>query len=414
MCEIAIIGAGPYGLSIAAHLKARGLDFRVFGSPMHTWLTQMPKGMRLKSEGFASSLYAPDSTYTLAEYCKQNGIPYSDLGLPVPLEAFAAYGLEFQRRFVPQLENEIVHSVRQSSKGFHVCLGSGEVFTARKVVIASGICHFGYVPPILAALPEELASHSSRHSLLDRFQGREVTVVGAGASALDLAALLHQVGAYVQLVARKPVIRFHDPPEPNSETFLQRLRSPITGIGPGWQLYFYTNAPFAFHLLPEPIRLKAVRRTLGPAPGWFIRDQVVGKVPFNLGVEVTQASVWNSRVRLELTDRAGARRTLETDHVIAATGYRVDLRRLSFLDSDIQARIRCVQQTPILSSNFESSVSGIHFVGASSANAFGPVMRFAFGAGITARQITRHFARSASRNVVRDTSVPTVKALDRG
>src|SRR5262245_36843024 len=93
MCDVAIVGAGPYGLSIAAHLKALGIDFRIFGKPMHTWQTHMPKGMKLKSEGFASLLYDPGSTFTLETYCKEKRIPYSPIGLPVPLEVFSAYGL---------------------------------------------------------------------------------------------------------------------------------------------------------------------------------------------------------------------------------------------------------------------------------------------------------------------------------
>src|SRR3979411_2451387 len=108
--DVAIIGAGPYGLSIAAHLKARGVDFRIFGSPMHTWLSQMPQGMRLKSEGFASSLYDPDSAFTLARYCQQKRIPYADHGLPVPLETFSSYGLAFQKELVPEVENKLVVS----------------------------------------------------------------------------------------------------------------------------------------------------------------------------------------------------------------------------------------------------------------------------------------------------------------
>src|SRR5258708_1937965 len=337
--DVAIIGAGPYGLSIAAHLKARGVDFRIFGSTMHTWLTQMPKGMRLKSEGFASSLYDPDSAFTLAHYCKQEGIPYADLGLPVHLETFASYGLAFQKRLVPEVENKLVVSLRRSPDGFEIALEDGDVVSARKVVMAVGTSHFGYVPPVLSTLSEEFVSHSSKHSSLDYFHGREVAVVGAGASALDIAALLHQAGASVQLIARKPVIRFHDPPEQTAPSPFQRVRSPPTRIGPGWKLLFYARAPFAFHRLPERLRLKAVRRTLGPAPAWFIKQQVVGIVPFNLGVNITQAKVENGRVHLELTDSGGSRRTMTADHVIAATGYKVDLRRLAFLDADIQAGI---------------------------------------------------------------------------
>lgn len=403
-CEVAIIGAGPYGLSIAAHLKARHVDFRIFGNPMHTWRNHMPEGMRLKSEGFASFLYDPDSKFTLADYCKERGIPYADLGLPVPLETFVAYGLEFQKRFVPELENKYVDSVRISSGGFHLSLEGGEVVTARKIVVAAGISHFAYVPPILSALPHDFVSHSSQHNSLNSFKGRQIIVVGAGASALDLAALLHQTGASVQLVARSSVIRFHDPcqyPRP----LLQRIRSPLTGIGSGWKLVLYANAPWLFHRLPERIRIEAVKRTLGPAPGWFIKDEVVGKVPLNSGVSITRASVQDGRVSLLLADGAGVQRTLVADHIIAATGYKVDLRRLSFLDWELQARIQSVEQTPVLSSNFESSLPGLYFVGASAANSFGPLLRFAFGAEFAARRLSRHLAKSVSLN-----SAPSLSA----
>jgi thioredoxin reductase len=413
--DVAIVGAGPYGLSIAAHLKARGIDFRIFGNPMRTWLEQMPAGMRLKSEGFASFLYDPDSVFTLADYCKERGLPYADTGLPVPLETFAAYGLEFQKRFVPDLEKKEVVSVSRSAEGFQIRLADGETLVARKVVVAAGIGEFGYLPPVLSTLPEEYVSHSSKYGTLEKFKGREVVVVGAGASALDVAALLHQAGASVQLVARKSVIRFHDPPTGKTRTLWQRIQMPVTGIGSGWRLVFCTEAPNVFRLLPERIRLEAVRKTLGPAPGWFIKDQVVGKVPLHLGVTILNASVENGRAKLELTDTTGAKREIETDHVIAATGYQVDLRRLTFLASQIVEDIRAVERTPVLSSNFESSVPGLYFVGTTAANSFGPLMRFAFGARFTAKRLSKHFARSATRNIVKGGSraeIPTVKPAE--
>ena len=400
MIDVTIIGAGPYGLSIAAHLRPCGLKFRIFGSPMDTWMTKMPKGMRLKSEGFASSLYDPDSAFTLASYCKQEGIPYADMGNPVPLETFVSYGLEFQKRFVPDLEDRLVVSVRRTPAGFLVGLEDGEVIATRKVVTAVGLSHFEYVPPILSDLSEEFVTHSSRHCELDHFRGREITVIGAGASALDLAALLNQAGAFVQLTARAPVIRFHDRgrvPRP----LWDKVRHPTTGLGPGWRSLLCTSAPRTFRHLPERFRLAFVRRHLGPAPTWFVKDQVVGRVPFHLGVNITQARIQDGRVSLQLTDRTGARRTLVSDHVIAATGYHVDLRRLTFLDSDIQARLRSVAQSPVLSSNFESSVPGLYFVGTAAANTFGPLLRFAFGAGFTARRLSKHLARSTSYNLIR-------------
>lgn len=395
MVDVAIVGAGPYGLSIAAHLKASGVGFRIFGTPMQTWLAHMPRGMRLKSDGFASSLYDPDSTFTLAHYCQQRGLPYADLGLPVALETFASYGVEFQRKFVPELVDAQVLSVERSSSGFQIRLGDGRVVDAKRVVAAVGLSYFSYVAPVLAGLSEEFVTHSSRHCTLDRFRGSEVTVVGAGASAVDVAALLHQVGASVQLVARKPSIRFHDRgqvPRP----LIDRLRAPTTGLGPGWKSLFFTSAPLVFRHLPEPLRLEYVRTHLGPAPGWSVKDNFVGKVPCHLGSTITSARVHGHRVNLELEDSAGKRRTLVTDHVIAATGYKVDLHRISILSSDLVGAIRSVDRTPVLSSYFESSVPGLYFVGAAAANSFGPLLRFAYGARFTAQRLSHHLAISAS------------------
>jgi cation diffusion facilitator CzcD-associated flavoprotein CzcO len=395
--NIAVVGAGPYGLSLGAHLGDRKADFRIFGSPMHTWLTQMPAGMKLKSEGFASSLDRPGPGFTLGQYCSEREIPYRDIGLPVPLETFSDYGLEFQKRHVPQLEKRSLVMLEKVSNGFRLELEGGETLVAKKVVAAIGICHYSYVPPMLAALPCELVSHSSKHPTVDHFKGREVAVVGAGASAVDLAALLHQAGACVQLIARRPAIRFHSPmslPRP----VMDRVLHPMTGLGPGWRSLLCTKAPLVFRHFPQQYRLDFVRQHLGPAPGWFVKDQVIGKVPLNLGVTITQATAASGRVRLRTEDRDGTSRTIEADHVIAATGYRVDLQRLAFLSPSLRNAIRSVEQSPVLSSNFESSIPGLYFVGASAANTFGPLLRFAFGAGFTARHLGRHLATSGSAN----------------
>ena len=350
------------------------------------WRT-CPKGCGLKSEGFASCLFDPNSTFTLATYCKEKRLPYADTGLPTPLETFTAYGLEFQKRFVPELEDKLVISLRRTGECYQVCLDDGEIVDARNVIVAVGLNYYEYVPSILSSLPKTHVSHSAAYGNLEHFKGREVAVVGAGASALDLAALLHRVGAGVQVVARVPAIRFYDPPSPRRPPLIERLRHPQTGIGHGWPNFLCANAPLVFRLMPVEFRLDKVRRLLGPGPGWFIKPDVVGKVPLKVGLSITGAKTRNGRVRLQLTDGAGANHTIEADHVIAATGYRVDLRRLTFIDSADLAQIRSVENTPVLSSNFESSLPGLYFVGASAANTFGPLLRFAFGARFTARRL---------------------------
>src|SRR5271166_6639947 len=158
MLNTAIIGAGPYGLSIAAHFWREGIPFRVFGRPMDSWLAHMPKGMMLKSDGFASDIYDPESAFTLRKFCAERGIEYGDTGVPVRLETFTEYGLAFRERMVPELEDKLVVSVDRIQNGFRLQLEDGEALEARTVVLAVGITHFEYVPENLAHLSNEFLS----------------------------------------------------------------------------------------------------------------------------------------------------------------------------------------------------------------------------------------------------------------
>jgi thioredoxin reductase len=394
-CDIAIIGAGPYGLSVAAHLKAAGVDFRIIGTPMEFWLKHMPKGMHLKSEGFASSLADPGSTFTLGDYCREKNLPYADLGLPVPLEQFSNYGLEFQKRFVPEIIPQKVDSLKKSPDGFRLTLDNGEVIAARRVVVAVGLTYYEYLPEQFASLPEEAVTHSSRHSSLEKFKGKEIIVIGAGASALDTAALLHEAGASVQLVARVAKLKYHDPPDGSKPSWIQKLRNPVTGIGPGWKHWMCANLPLVFRLMPESFRIEKVRQVLGPAPCWFIKERVEGKVKFHLGATIQAVSVQNGRVKVNLSSKSGKNETIEADHIIAATGYKYDVKSLKFLDPEVISQIERVGDTPSLSANFESSVKNLYFIGVTAANTFGPLLRFAFGAGFAAPRLSAHLVRTA-------------------
>jgi thioredoxin reductase len=389
MLSTAIIGAGPYGLSVAAHLRRKGVSFRIFGRPMDSWVAHMPKGMMLKSDGFASNIYDPESEFTLEKFCAERGIEYADAGTPVRLETFAAYGLAFKDRMVPELEDKLVANVHRVRDGFELQLADGETIQARTVVLAVGITHFDYVPESLAHLPAEFLSHSARHHEVEPFRGRDVVVVGGGSSAMDLAGLLHEAGAHVQLLSRRQELKFHSQPTGKPRSRWQQIRHPQSGLGPGMRSRFFANAPGLFHYLPESIRVEAVRKTLGPSGGWFIRDKVIGKVPLHLGCTPTGAEVKNGRVHLTVRAVDGGERQIATEHIIAATGYRVNLGRLEFLSPELRSQIKTVDGSPKLSSSFESTLPGIYFVGVAAAVSFGPVMRFAFGAGFAARRIAQ-------------------------
>jgi thioredoxin reductase len=350
----------------------------------------MPKGMLLKSEGFASNLADPAGRFTLKRFCSEQSIEYADLGIPVSLKTFCDYGLAYQQQLVPYIENQKLTTLARSADGFALQLENCEAFTARRVVLAVGVMHFRYIPPVLANLPSDYLTHSSEHSDPERFRGREVTIIGAGSSAIDLAALLHESGAKVQLLSRQPSIKIHGKME-LPRPLWDKIRQPMSGIGPGWPYIVFTNAPFLVHHLPLHLRLLFAKRVLGPAGGWFMKDRFA-PVPTLLGQSVKSARASDAGVNLQLVDRNGAEHSLVTEHVIAATGYRIDLQRLPFLSQDIRLQLTTVENAPVLSSNFESSIPGLYFLGAAATNSFGPVMRFAVGSKFAAQCASRHLA----------------------
>jgi thioredoxin reductase len=349
--------------------------------------------MHLKSDGFASNLSDPEDALTLERYCAKEKLPYADLGVPVPLETFSAYGLAFQRHFVPSLDERSVVALREGPGGYSLELSDGTEMTARRVVVAVGIGDFAYIPDVLSALPPELCSHSSQNADPDRWVGSHVAIVGAGASSLDLAALLHKAGAQVDVVARAKEVTFHDRMRVPRRLH-ERILAPTSGLGPGWPSRFYTDAAPLFRRLPEDRRIAIVRSSFGPVGGWFIRDDVVGKVGLRVGSNLVSATATGDRARLVLRGPDDVASELTCDHVIAATGYRVDLGRVRILAPELRAQITTAGGAPALSAYFESSVSGLYFVGAMAANSFGPMLRFAYGSRFVSRRLSRHLARA--------------------
>lgn len=397
MLDAAIIGAGPYGLSIAAHFRQQGLAFRIFGPAMNSWRNHMPRGMMLKSDGFASSLFAPDGAYSLKQFCAQERIEYDDSRIPVRLETFSAYGMAFRDRYVPELEERLVRSVHRLPGGFQVQLENGEQVAAKRVILAVGITHFASIPESLKNLPRELLTHSFGHHDLTHFRGRKVIVIGGGASAIGLAGLLREAQANVQLIAREKILKFHGAPNSKPQSLWQRLRHPSSGLGPGLRSRFCSDYPGHFHFLPEKLRLEIVRRHLGPSGHWISKDRVLGEVPLHLGCSVQKAGVYGDHARLHLSARDGSEREILAEHVIAGTGFKVDVNSIPFLSPDLKREVKTTNGSPVLSLKFESSVSGLYFVGLAAANSFGPVMRFAFGAGFTAKRLTKRITHLATR-----------------
>jgi cation diffusion facilitator CzcD-associated flavoprotein CzcO len=384
-----VVGAGPYGLSIAAHLAALGVRHRIFGPPMSAWRSNMPHGMYLKSAGHASNLSDPGGAYTLRQYCRLVGQDYWDWERPISREVFADYGDWFQRNLIPTLDKRHVLACERTREGFVLGLEGGESLTAKSVVISSGYIASARVPDALIGLPPWLASHSSAHASLEQFRRKDVVVLGAGQSALETAALLREAGARPELVARRAV-RW-GAPERARRPLLERLRRPRTELSFGWKFLFFEHPSLIFHELPLSFRKWQVDTTLGPLGAWWLRERVENKVPAHFGWRLQAASSTQGRVVLQL--RRGDRRLeLRADHVIAATGYQLGAGSFPFLSPELKRDILWEHGYPRLSRHFESSVPGLHFIGVASAYAFGPIMRFVAGATLMAPRLSAYLA----------------------
>lgn len=393
--DVAIVGAGPYGLSLGAHLRAAGVRFRQFGLVMNLWRNAMPTGMFLKSQGFASNLSEPAGTHTLEAFCAAAGRPYARYGLPVPLDTFVAYGQWFQTELVPDLEQTLVSGVTRRDGGFELELADGATVSARQVVVAAGVEHFAYLPEQFAGLPSEVCTHSSQHTDPAEFRDRRVVVVGGGQSALETAALLHENGADVQLAVRKPSVAWNGRPLDPDRPLLQRLREPEVGLGSGYSTWFYSNHPGLFRRLPRSTRIYRARTALGPAGASWLRGRVEGEFSVLTGHNVRSARAGGEGIQITLAG-SGGEREVAADHLIAATGYRPDLRRLQFIGESLRPAIRTVAGTPAVDKDYQSSVPGLYFAGPGVAPTFGPVMRFVFGSDHAARTLAARLIRTAS------------------
>jgi len=389
-CEVAIIGTGPYGLSLAAHLAARGVDFRIFGRPMELWRQHMPESMMLKSNGYASNLSAPDGkASSLKRFCQLHGLAYGDLNVPVPLSTFIAYADWFRARHVPGLDQRMVSGLDRDEQGYRLTLEDGEQVRAAQVVMAVGITSFAHMPAALAALPAALASHSFDHRTVDQFAGKQTVVVGAGASAVNLAYELRLAGAQVTMLARGPMIEYHELPNPKALSLWELLTNPPAPFGQGWRSLLPALLPQLFYRLPRSLRARSIRNHMRPAAGWFMRDKLMGQVPEILGQAI--AGAWEEDGKAHIALSGG--RKLVCDHVFAATGYRMDLNRLSFLSPRLRQAIARTGSALNVSPAFETDMDGLYALGPLAMENFGPLLRFVCGTAFAAPRLARVLKR---------------------
>jgi FAD-dependent urate hydroxylase len=378
-CEVAVIGAGPYGLSVAAHLKRAGIAVHVFGAPMGFWRHNMPEGMLIRSPWRATHLSDPDGAFSLDAYAAAGNV---DSGKHLSLAELVAYGEWFQRHAVPDVDGRAVRVIDSARNGFRLELADGDTLSADRVVVATGLLNQEYRPPVFQDLPRALVSHTSEHADLSAFRGKHVAVIGRGQSACESAALLAEAGATVEIISHGP-IHWLGISNAAATTLRRRLRKVLTApseVGP-FPLSWLVEVPGLVRLLPPQIRAEFAQRCLkAGATGWL--KPRFNNVACNPGRAITAARALGGCIALDL-DNAG--RTF--DHVLLGTGYRIDLARLGILAPRLLESIARVEGSPLLGPGLESSVPKLHFVGCYAVKSFGPLLRFIAGAPYAARAV---------------------------
>ena len=380
-----VIGAGPYGMSVATHLQAQGIPTVLLGKPMEFW-RKMPPKMYLKSSWSALSISDPAGKYNLNTFAKASGLHKQE---PVPLQTFLDYGDWFQQQAAPTVDETYVRQLAHDGNEFHLDLEDGRSIKAGKVVVAAGISSLAFIPEYARHLPVDLASHCQEHADFSTFKGKRVVVIGSGQSALESAALLHEAGAETELIARGPIVWI------NRKLYYRtglakRIFYPPSDVGPpgvNWIVAF----PLFFRCLPDKTRVSLDSRAVRPAGSTWLRPRVDGEVQLTPNTTVLSAIEQEHRVQLKLSDGT----TRDVDHIILGTGYQANIDAFRFIEPTLRKQVQVHDGYPLLNEWFESSIPHLHFIGALAGFNFGPLCRFVVGAKVPARQIARHAAMQA-------------------
>ena len=387
--DVVVVGAGPYGLSTAAHLLEKGLNVAIFGKPLSFWREHMPEDMLLRSYWWATSISDPHKQYSLEQYFRENGQGAID---PLSARTFIEYGLWFQQRVVPDLDETYVKVIERKGQRFIITLEDGRVVECQAVVMAPGLGYYAYSPAAYAHLSAEKVSHTSRHTRFDYFAAKRLVLIGGGQSALETAALAYESGAEVQLVSRSPLMWISESGSfPEHRSLLERLQTPKAGIAPGWFNWRLEHFPYLFQRLSRSTkdRLLSGRARFGPVGAAWLKPRIEGKVILHESQHVQEVKEMDGGVVLTLSNG----KKLQAEHILLGTGYRVDIKNLPMLHPQLLSEVQTYQNAPVLNNRFESSVPNLYFIGFSAVLSCGPLYRFVVGTDAAVRRVALAISR---------------------
>jgi cation diffusion facilitator CzcD-associated flavoprotein CzcO len=366
-----IVGAGPFGLGLAAYLQRRGYDYQLVGKPMEFWKKHMPQGMLLRSN--ANWYLDPDHQWTVDAFLALHD-PSRLPTTPISREQYIAYVDWFRQQANIPITPTYVQHLRHDEGIFTAELADGHTIQAQNVVLATGFAHFANYPPeLIALLPAGRFEHSCDAVNMSAYRGKRVLLIGGRQSAFETAALLREAGAqHVHISYRHDTPRFAEADWSWVETIVEQM-----AYQPTWfrSLSVEQQQDYRYKLWAEG-RLKVEpwleERISQPGVSLYPRTEVVW---------VNQQRDQSLQIGLSSTQQ------LDIDAVVLATGYQVNISRLPFLSESIQAALNTQNGYPLLDHQFQSSIPGLYFSSFAAGQSFGPFFGFTVGVRTAAHLI---------------------------
>lgn len=381
LVSVLIIGAGPFGLSLAARLGHLGIDHRIVGDSMGFWRHNMPSGMALRSSW--DWHLDPQEHWTIERFFEERGI-VRDAVSPIPISTYLDYAEWFRLGSGIDPEGVVVDRLDRQSDGCFVAqLTNSEEILARNVVLSLGFSSFSMLPTeVVARLPPGVAQHTLEAVDFSRAAGKRYLIVGGRQSAFEWGALLAEAGAAsIAIVHRHPSPAFAEADWAWVPPLMEQMVA-----NPAWFRSLPAEEQRALgsrlwgegRLKVEPWLEPRLRR--GPVSIW---PQTT--------IETSAQSVHGINV-----DLSNGRR-LQVDHIILATGYKPDLSRIELLhNSPLLAAIDQENGLPLLDMGFQTSVPGLYMTSLLASREFGPFFGFTVASRGAATVLGNDLARRLS------------------
>lgn len=373
--NLLIIGAGPFGLSLAAYAEQHGIDYTLVGKPMEFWKQNMPQGMFLRSA--CDWHLDPGNESTIERFLEELNQTPADVE-PLSLQFYLEYTQWFQEKqnivalpvYVEQLDE-----VEWGAYRFRATLEDGRVIHARNVALALGFKYFKHLPADLAELlPEGRFVHTCDLVEFEALRDKRCLILGGRQSAFEWAALLREAGAAaVHLSHRHASPAF-------AEADWSWVNPTVDGIAsnPGW-----------FRSLPVEEQTAVGQRLWAEG-----RLKVEPWLEARVSAETVQLWPRSEVVRCDaLPDGAVAvelsnGERLVIDQIILATGYKVAIGQVPFLQAgNIGGRLATRNGFPMLDEQFQTNLPGLFITSMAANQDFGPFFGFTIATRASARLI---------------------------